>query len=1004
MASPAARPAPPELDARHFANLRWRCIGPFRGGRVVAVTGVPGEPNHFYFGSVGGGVWETHNAGRTWTPIFDSQPVASIGAIAVAPSDPKRIYVGSGEADMRSQVSYGNGMYVSADGGRTWTHAGLEDSQQIGRIAVDPRDPKVAYVAVLGHAYASNPTRGLYRTADAGRTWTRVLSENDDTGAIEVVIDPANPDIVLAAMWQTRRPPWNVYPPSNGPGSGLFRSEDGGRHWSKIANSGLPSAVGRIGVAFAPSRAGRVYAIVDAKEGGLYRSEDGGRSWSHRSGDPRIWQRGWYFGGVAADSRNADVVYVCDTAMYRSTDGGTTFLPWKGSPGGDDYHQLWIDPGAPERMIAGVDQGAIVTVDGGATWSSWYNQPIAQLYHVSTDSSFPYRVYGAQQDSGAARVPSRSDWEGILPFDWRPVDVGYENGYIAPDPLDPRTVYGAGVTRFDGETLQNRDVNPERAYPDSYRHTWTLPLVFSRRNPKVLYYSNQRLFRTEDRGEHWEPISPDLSREDPGVPGSLDPATAKDSPRAGPRRGVIYTIAPSYLRDGEIWCGTDDGLIWRTRDEGKHWDDVTPKGLSAWSKISMLEASRHDANVLYASVDRHRLDDFRPHVFATRDGGKSWRETTAGIPGGAFVHVVREDPVRAGLLYAGTELGVFVSFDAGERWQPMGFNLPVCSVRDIDVHGADLVLATHGRSFWILDDVSPLRQVTPVVLRSVAELFSPEPAYRIHPARFQGTPVPKDEPIGENPARGAVIDYWLAARSATPVVVEIRNSRGEALRTFSSADSVRMPNASKAAVTLDWESPPAPPSAEAGMHRFVWDLQMAVPPELVDPDDEFLPEGLRVPPGRYSVRLEAAGRSIERPLEVRTDPRVHVSAEELVESFELSRKVERERVLLAKARHEAEAALRAATSAAEKEKISAILGSVDLQSMYATGGEPGTLQWAAWSLRGIAGILESADAGPSVDDRKAVELRLADAHRALEAWKSRSGRSTSPTRTEPTSG
>jgi photosystem II stability/assembly factor-like uncharacterized protein len=998
LASISGLAASPEFNGRHFSELRWRCIGPFRGGRVLAVAGVPGEPDHFYFGSVGGGVWESTNAGRTWSPIFDSQAVASIGALAVAPSDPKIIYVGSGEADMRSDISYGNGVYVSTDRGRSWSRAGLSDSHQIGRIAVDPRDAKIAFAAALGHAYAPNPTRGLYRTADGGRSWTRVLFRDDDTGAIDVAIDPAHPDTVLAALWQTRRPPWNTYPPSYGPGSGLYRSGDGGLHWTPIVGNGFPSeGLGRIGLAFAPSVPGLVYAVVDAKEGGLYRSQDGGRTWSRRSGDPRIWQRGWYFGGIAVDPKNAEVVYACDTAMYRSTDGGATFLPFKGAPGGDDYHRLWIDPGDPLRMIAGVDQGAVVSVDGGKTWSSWYNQPTAQLYHVATDTKFPYRVYGAQQDSGAAMVSSQGDWEGILPFDWRPVAVGYENGYIAPDPLDPRTVYGAGVTRFDGESLQNRDVDPARAYPDRYRRTWTLPLVFSRRDPKVLYFSNQRLFRTADRGEHWEPISPDLSRKDPGVPANLDASTAKDSPVEGPRRGVIYTIAPSFLRDGEIWCGTDDGLIWRTEDEGKHWKDVTPKSLTPWSKVTMLEASRFDDDTAYAAIDRHRLDDFHPHIARTHDGGRSWSESVSGIPDGAFVQVVREDPVRRDLLYAGTEAGVFVSFDGGDRWQPLQQNLPNCSVRDIDVHGSDLVIATHGRSFWILDDVAPLRQLTSEVARSGAWLFAPSPAVRVHPAEFQGTPLPKDEPIGENRPRGAFLDYWLARAPGKPVVLEILDSSGNLVRKYSSEDEVLQPDLSKIQVTPDWMSPRLPLPAGPGFHRIVWDLHTTALSGLSESED-FRNQGLWVPPGRYTARLEVDGVSIDRTLEVRRDPRISATDEELAANFELSRKVEQERVRLAAFEHEARLSRKqldargakggedAAAAAKLRAALDAVTGTADEATLYATGGDPETLQGASWSLRGAAAIFESADSGPSVDDRRAVELRIAAAEHVIAAW------------------
>ena len=973
------------FDGSLFPDLRWRCIGPFRGGRVLAVAGVPGEPDHFYFGSVGGGVWETQNAGRTWSPIFDSQPVASIGAIAVAPSDPRVIYVGSGEADMRSDISYGNGMYASKDGGRTWNRAGLEDSQQIGQIAVDPSDAKIAFAAVLGHAYAPNPTRGVYRTSDGGATWNRVLYRDDDTGAIDVAIDPAHPTVVLAALWRTRRPPWNTYPPSYGPGSGLYRSTDGGIHWTQVIGNGFPSeGLGRIGLAFAPSRPGCVYAIADAREGGLYRSLDGGRTWTRRSGDPRIWQRGWYFGGIAVDPKNADVVFACDTAMYRSTDGGATFFPFKGSPGGDDYHRLWIDPSDPRRMITGVDQGAAVSVDGGKTWSSWYNQPTAQLYHVATDASFPYRVYGAQQDSGAARVPSQGDWEGILPFDWRPVDVGYENGYIAPDPRDPRTVYGAGVTRFDGETLQNRSVDPTRAYPDRYRHTWTLPLVFSRRNPKVLYYANQRLFRTETRGEHWDPISPDLSREDPGVPANLDAATAKDSPVDGPRRGVIYTIAPSYVRDGEIWCGTDDGRIWRTPDEGKKWIDVTPRGLTAWSKVAMIEASRFDGDAAYAAIDRHRLDDFRPHIARTRDGGRTWTETVAGIPDGAFVHVVREDPVRRGLLFAGTEMGVFVSFDDGAVWRPLRQNLPTCSVRDIEVHGADVVIATHGRSFWILDDVSPLRQLAPEVEGSSAWLFAPEAALRLHPAPFQGTPVPKDEPIGENPPRGALIDYWVGPGFSGALALEILDSSGNRVRRFSSSDPAVGPDLGRVAVTSNWIPPKLPLSTAPGAHRVVWDLHTETIPDLGE-SENYRNEGLWAPPGRYTVRLEAGGTAVERPLDVKRDPRIAATDAELGASFELSRSVERVRVRVAEAERAA-ASLRATLEPKARAELDAIAGNADEARLMLAGAEPGTLQGASASLRELAGGLESADSGPSADDRRGAELRIAEAEAVVARW------------------
>ncbi|MDE3154478.1 MAG: hypothetical protein KGN76_05210, partial [Acidobacteriota bacterium] len=573
----AAGAAP--LPGSLYSGLHWRLIGPFRAGRVIAVAGVPGHPARFYFGAVGGGVWETNDAGRTWTPIFDKEPIASIGAIAVAPSDSNVIYVGSGEADMRSSVSYGNGMYVSRDAGRTWTHIGLTDTQQIGAILVDPQDANTVYVAALGHAYGANAERGVFKTTDGGRTWKKVLYKNADTGAIALAFG-GNARTVYAALWQTRRPPWSVYPPSNGPGSGLYKSTDGGETWTPITGHGFPSAgLGRIGIAVSPSHPQIVYANVDAKEGGLYKSTDGGTNWTRVSSDPRIWARWWYFGGVTVDPTNPDTVYICDTGAYRSTDGGRTFVPFHSAPGGDDYHIMWIDPGNTAHMMLGVDQGAIVSVNGGRTWSSWYNQPTGQFYHVVTDHRFPYWVYGAQQDSLALRIPSRTDYgdtnAGITFMDFRPFAPGGESDYIAPDPLNPRYVFGATIvrpfdgdmTRFDTKTKQDQDVSPTLEYPGIYRSTWTLPVLFSPRDPHVLYTSNQVLFRTDDGGNHWTKISPDLSRPDPGVPPNLDPATAADSAVAGPRRGVIYTIAPSPLVDGEIWAGTDDGLIWLTRDE-----------------------------------------------------------------------------------------------------------------------------------------------------------------------------------------------------------------------------------------------------------------------------------------------------------------------------------------------------------------------------------------------------------------------------------------------------
>ncbi|HWW60668.1 MAG TPA: hypothetical protein VN181_04800, partial [Thermoanaerobaculia bacterium] len=597
------------VDPALFQDLHWRLLGPFRGGRVLAVSGVPSEPDHFYFGSVNGGVWESRDAGRTWEPIFDKQPIGSIGALAIAPSDPKVIYVGTGEADMRSDIAQGDGMYKSVDGGTTWTHIGLADSQQIARILVHPTNPDIVYVAALGHPYAANDERGVFRSRDGGKSWQR-LAGNENLGAIDLAFEPGNANVIYAALWATRRTPWSVYPPSNGPGSGLFKSTNGGDTWNEI--QGLPANPGRIGVAVARSKPQRVYAIVDVKEkeaGGMYRSDDGGATWTHGSSDSRIWSRGWYFGGIAIEPDDADVVYSCNVNLYRSGDAGKTFVPVRGAPGGDDYHELWIDPRNPRHRILGVDQGAVVSLDGGRKWSSWFNQPTGQFYHVITDNRFPYWVYGAQQDSGAAAIPSRTNaLDGVTMMEFREVTAGGESDNIAPDPKDPEVIYGGRVDKLDLRTHQTQSIDPTLANFAVDRRTWTLPLVFSARDPRVLYFSNQRVYRTEDGGNHWSVISPDLTREDPGAPPNLDAVTAALRPGTGTRFGVVYAIAPSRLAANDIWVGTDDGLIWRTRDEGGHWENVTPRALTPWSKVGIIDASHFDGETAYAAVDRHRLD------------------------------------------------------------------------------------------------------------------------------------------------------------------------------------------------------------------------------------------------------------------------------------------------------------------------------------------------------------------------------------------------------------
>ncbi len=992
----------PPADPAMFAGLRWRMVGPFRGGRTVTATGVPGKPDRFYFGAVGGGVWRSDNAGRTWEPILDGQPVASIGAVAVAPSNPDVVYVGSGEADMRSDIGYGNGVYRSSDGGATWTPVGLAGTRHVGRIVVDPRDPNLVFVAALGHAYGPNPERGVYRSKDGGKTWARVLYRDASTGAVDLALDPGDPRTILAALWQTRRPPWNVYPPSSGPGSGLYRSTDGGDTWTPVT-AGLPSEkLGRIGIAFAPSKPERVYAIVDAKRGGLYVSEDRGSTWRLENADPRIWDRGWYFGGITVDPRDADVVYACDIALYRSTDGGATFVPFKGAPGGDDYHALWIDPSDSRRMIVASDQGAVVTVDGGKTWSSWYNQPTAQLYHVATDDRFPYRIYGAQQDTGAVATPMRTDYRSITMRDWNGISVGGESGTIVPDPRDADIVWGGTVSRFDWKTLQDRDLDPTLAHPGDYRSAWTLPLAISPRDPQAVYFARQVLFKTVDGGEHWERISPDLTREAPGVPASLDAETAADTAVPGPRRGVIYSIALSPLADGRIWCGTDDGLIWLSRDDGRTWRNVTPGPLGPWSKVGTLEASHFDAETAYAAIDRHRLDDVSAEILRTRDGGRTWESVARGIPEGSFVNVVREDPVRRGLLYAGTETGVFVSFDDGGSWQPLRLNLPTCSVRDIDVRHGDLVVATHGRSFWVLDDISPLRQIDAFLGGKGLALLAPRDAVRLKPAPFQGTPEPKDEPMAENPPAGAVIDYWLGS-AAGRLTLEILDAGGGVVRRYASDDEAPAPDLRTLRTTADWETPQAPPSSAAGAHRFVWDLRAGLPAELAGPVRGYRRgAGPWAPPGRYTVRVTADGKAVTASLAVVKDPRVPASVTDadLVRQYRLAADLQDDRARVAAALRRAGvlreriAALRPKAkgeSVAALETLSRsidrIAGPPETSPDEAHDAAPGGLRSLSASLAELQAAVESADAAPTEDMLAASAARRGAVAEALTRWR-----------------
>jgi photosystem II stability/assembly factor-like uncharacterized protein len=966
------------VDPSLYQGLNWRLIGPFRGGRVLTVTGIAGDSRHFYFGAVDGGVWATQDAGRTWQPIFDDQPMGSIGALALAPSDPKTIYVGTGEADMRSDIAHGDGMYKSVDAGKHWTHIGLEDTRQIAGVLVDPRNPDVVFTAALGHAYGANAERGVFRSTDGGKHWSKVLFKDADTGAIDLAFKPGDPDTIYAALWQTRRPPWSVYPPSNGPGSGLYVSHDGGSHWSQLQGNGFPAHPGRIGIALAPSQPNRVYALVDATggEGGLYRSDDGGAHWQHVTGDQRIWQRGWYFNRLTVDPKNADRVYVMNTIVLRSDDGGKQFIALKGDPTGDDFHQMWIDPTDSDRQILGVDQGTLITLNGGRTWSSWYNQPTAQIYHVSTDNRFPYWVYGAQQDSGAVALPSRSgSGDGITMEQFHEITPGGESGMIAPDPDDHDIVYGGTVDKLDARTGQVRAIDPTLAYPTAhYRAAWTLPLTFSKRDSKVLYFANQRLFRTADGGDHWAPISPDLTREDAGTPSSLDATTAADDNHADKQRGVIYTIAPSPLSAHALWVGTDDGLVWRSNDDGAKWQPVTPEALTPWSKVAGIEPSHFDADTAYLAVDRHRLDDDTPYLYRTTDGGASWTRIDNGIPRDSFINVVREDPVRRGLLYAGTEKGVYASFDDGAHWQPLQQNLPMTSVRDIDVHGDDLVIATHGRGFWIMDNVSALRQLNGV-RADTATLFKPADAIRVRPPGFTGTPFPKDEPMAANPPDGAVIDYALPKGVKAAVTLTVFDAQNHKVHSFSSADPVKATDPTKLEIAPEWVPAPMRLSTAPGMHRFVWDLRYPKPAAVASSRDASERGGVWSPPGQYSVELNVDGRSYRQALLVKPDPRVHVSQDAFQREFELARKVE-------------DAAARAAAASAEAGKL---LKTLDARAAHADGSlhaSMATLMDKISDLSGVPAHPQAGNAMPApprrLDSLRALSMNLGKLEQAVD--------------------
>jgi len=877
--------------AEYFSAMQWRNIGPHRAGRTVGACGVPSQPNVFYIGVNNGGVWKSNDYGRTWNPIFDAMPTGSVGDVAVSESNPNTVWAACGEGIQRPDLSIGDGVYKSSDAGKTWTNMGLREGQQIGGIIIDPNNENRIFVAVLGHPYGPNKERGVYRSIDGGKNWEQVLYKDENTGAVQVSFDPNNANIIYADMWAGRQGPWENGQ-WNGPESGLFKSTDGGNTWKKLTK-GLPTVqqgLGRIGFGIAPTNSNRLYATVDAgRYGGIYRSDDAGESWYLLSNDGRYWGRGSDFAEVKVDPTNADIVYSANVVTWKSIDGGKNWSAFRGAPGGDDYHRIWINPKNPKIMLFAVDQGGIVTVNGGETFSSWYNQSTAQFYHVSTDNAFPYNVYGGQQESGSVGIASRGNDGQITFHEWHPVGVE-EYGYVAADPLDPNIIYGGKITRHDKRTGQTQNIAPEAVRSGQYRFLRTAPVVFSPVDPTALYFAGNVVFKTKNGGQKWEVISPDLSREAWDIPASVGIYTTEDMKKM-PRRGVVYTVAPSYKDANTIWAGTDDGLIHVTKDGGKKWTNITPAAISSWSKISLIEASHHDLNTAFAAVNRIRCDDMQPYIYKTNDGGKTWKLIVNGLPPNGPINAVREDPIRKGLLFAGSENAVYVSFDEGEHWQSLRLNMPSTSIRDLVIKDDDLVLGTHGRGFWIMDDITPLRQLTTTTLQT--QLLKPQTAVRVRWNMWTDTPLPQEEPAGTNPPDGAIINYYLAEPAKGEIKLEIADAKGNIIRTYSSNDTLY--TIPKSNTPEYWIREQKILSGKAGAHRFLWDMHHQplnepatypiaatyknTAPEFTSP---------WVMPGTYTATLTVNGEKYAKPFVVKMDPRVKTPAAELQQQYDLS--------------------------------------------------------------------------------------------------------------------
>ena len=966
-----------------YADLHWRQVGPFRGGWATAVAGHPDKITTFYFGSADGGVWKTDNAGVTWRPLFEQQGSASIGALAISPSNPDVIWAGTGQIQQRWDIVDGDGVYRSTDGGENWVHVGLDDTRHIGDLWVDPNDENTAIVAALGHVFGPNKQRGLFRTENGGESWQQVLYLDDTTGAADLAYSPDAPEILYASLWQVQRYPWlDYFQPTVGDNSSIWRSNDGGRNWVVVGGAGLPDApLSRIEIAVAPGhKAQRVWASVDvAGGGGLYVSEDGGANWSLINSDSSL--AGSYMAWLTADPEDDNTVWAGGQPLRRSTDGGKTFTIVRSSPGGDDYHALWIDPKDTSRMITGADQGAVVTFNGGESWSSWFNQPTGQFYRVAVDNGFPYRIYSGQQDSGTVSIASRSDYGRISFRDWNPVGGDERDGDV-PDPLDANIVYGAGlggrISKWNASTAQVQNVSPwpvssyaENPLEVEYRYDWITPLAISAARPHAMYTAAQMLFRSTDGGQSWQTISPDLTGADPSATGCSDKTPVTRATACG--FASIFAIAPSPLTDGLVWIGTSNGMVHLTLNGGKDWQNVTPPGLEDWSKISLIDASAIDTKTAYVAVDRHRLNDFSPRAYVTHDAGESWREIGHGLPDGAYLKVVREDPMQSGLLYAGTSRGVFVSLDDGEHWQSLQLNLPTTGVNDLLVHEDDLVIATQGRALWVLDGVGPLRHLHNKPAYSDVQLVSPESATRLRFNQNKDTPLPPEEPTGENPPAGAVLDYVLPEDFEGPVRLEILSLDGTVIRSF---DSEIIPVRPKARIYFaeTWLGSPQMLPAGAGHHRFTWNLRYLPPPTLESRYSiaavpgiatPVLPAGAYVLPGEYTVKLTAGGQTITRVLQVELDPRVEVTQAELVALLDFQHQV---KTLLTRV-----VSLHDEIAAGNEEARSSSVADI-----------PGKV---AGALTELAIDLEHADLPPTTSQQKLLDYERQRFDQAENEWK-----------------